>query len=234
MPKILVTETAVIEKYGINEKVGRFDTGADYVICQSDVLDSVYESELTERGFRFLDRILYMEIDLAKKNISADNGPKRILQDQGIVFACDGVFTESMYQMAYKAYTSDRRFHLNPVFSQQDAIPVIRAYIDQCRLGHMKIYKALHQDELLGYAVIDETADGKKCYFENVLGVTAPGIKGKMVAEALYGSVLTGEKSSFKKYAGRVSSSNMVSINLHFQLGAKVRGIYDEYIYKIQ
>ena len=38
MPKILVTETAVIEKYGINEKIDRFDTGADYVICQSDVL----------------------------------------------------------------------------------------------------------------------------------------------------------------------------------------------------
>lgn len=234
MPEKLVTETAIIEKYGINEKANQLDPGVDYIICQSDVLDSVYESELAERGFRFLDRILYMEINLAKKNKRTDNDSKRILQKQGIVFAYDEVFTESMYQVAYKAYTSDRRFHLNPVFSQQDAIPVIKAYIDECRLRHMKICKTLYHDELLGYVIIDETADEKKCYFENVLGVTTPGIKGKMVAEALYDSVLTGEKNNFKKYIGRVSSSNMASVNLHFQLGAKVRYIYDEYIYKIQ
>ena len=60
MPEKLVTETAIIEKYGINEKANQLDPGVDYIICQSDVLDSVYESELAERGFRFLDRILYL------------------------------------------------------------------------------------------------------------------------------------------------------------------------------
>lgn len=232
MPARLVTETSVIEKYNINEKISKFDTDVDYIICQSDVLDSAYESELVDKGFRFLDRILFMEISLAKINMNTV--PMTKLQEIGIHFEVDKIFTDSMYQTAYLTYTSDRRFHLDPVFHQQDAIPIIKAYIDVCRLKCMKIYKALHDDELLGYAIVDETADEKGGYFENVLGATIPGIKGKMIAEALYASILYGEKDNFKKYVGRVSASNAASINLHFQLGARVSCIYDEFICKIK
>ena len=197
----------------------------DYIICRADVLDSVYIHDLLQRGFRFLDRILTIEINLRS---GGERNTEISVND--ITLSSDTNYESDVYRLACQAYTTDRRFHLDPVFNQEKADRNIQAYIDICRSRNMKIYKAKHGNELLGFTIVDEEADEKRVYFENVLGATLPGMKGKLVAGPLYRSMLEGEKDSFKKYMGKVSSSNAASINLHFQLGGYVKQIQDEYI----
>lgn len=220
------TRTINIEKRDTAVGTGQIDSLADYVICRADPADSVYEDRLCSMGFRFLDRMLYFEIDLK----AFEEKPADALS--GIDFVCDDRFDDDVYALAHAAYTTDRRFHLKPVFDQVSANEVMDAYIDEFRDRELKLYKALHGRELLGFAVVDENADTRHLFFENVLGATRPGIKGKMIAAPLYSAMLAGERDRFRKYAGRVSSSNMASVNLHFQLGGHVTKIYDEFIYE--
>lgn len=202
-------------------------SAADYVICQSDVLDTMREEKLNGMGFRFLDRVFYFEIPLRSSAGSGDNAPI-----QEIEFSCSREIDDRVYELACQAYTSDRRFHLDPVFHQERANQVIRAYIEEFKTKRLKICKAMHGSELLGFTIVDETVDPRGKFFENVLGATMPGIRGKMIAYPLYRYMLEAEKEKFVKYVGRVSSSNAASINLHFQLGGSVKNIYDEFVYR--
>lgn len=225
--KELLTEDSKIHVYGMQD-IYDFETcSADYIICQVDVLDSIYENTLTNRGFQFHDRIFYMEIDLQQV-------PELRLQGipQEITFNVDNQYSEDVYELAYDSYVTDRRFHLEPVFDQKKAIPVIRTYIDSYKGEGLKIYKAKYKEELLGYTIVRENRDSKKAFFENVIGVTAPNIRGKAIAGPLYTTMLLGEKNEYKRYVGRVSASNASSVNLHYQLGGRVIKIYDEFIYR--
>lgn len=200
--------------------------GAGYLICRADPADSGREKELLDRGFSFLDRVLVLEIDLRRAAAApAAQGLPELRVER------DGTFSEDMAAMACQAYTADRRFHLESVFDQDQAGPVIRAYLDDCARRGMTVYRALHGDELLGFTVVDEDTGDRRC-FENVLGVTKPGIRGKMAAPGLYAAMLEGQRDRFQKYLGRVSSSNVSSLNLHFRLGAKVSSVYDEFIFR--
>ncbi len=200
-----------------------YNSAAKYIICQSEVLDFVFKEELSNKGYRFLDRILVFEIEICAANeLNIDMIPD-------VVFSCDREFDDRVYNTAFHAFTTDRRFHLQPAFNQHAANDVIEAYIHYCKENGFTIFKAEHEDELLGFAIVDDI-DRSINSFENVLGATMPGIKGKMVAGPLYKYMLMKESKVFKKYVGRVSSSNVASINLHTALGGRVKEIFDEFI----
>lgn len=202
-------------------------TGEDcYSIEKADVKDSERASILLSEGYRFLDRVLEIEISPAENEDSED------LSSQGIEFVVEDTISDDIFELACEAYDSDRRFHLEPVFDREKASIVLKQYIEGYKRPGVKVFKAYHGSELLGFAVADETADPRGKYFENVLGATKPGIKGKLIAAPLYKRMLSHEAGRFKKYYGKVSSSNMASINLHFMLGGRIRSIYDEFIYK--
>lgn len=224
---ILRTDKFEIERFESNLGVNMISFRSDYVICQSDVLDSAYEDKLLQMGFHFLDRILYFEIN-------TDRFVKRFSRNtvSEIDLVCDTKLDDDVFQLACEVYTSDRRFHLDSVFDQSKANLVIEAYIDYFRRRSIRVYKALYREKLLGFTVVDEKADSTNVFFENMLGATRPGIKGKMVAGPLYSFMIAEEGKIFKKYVGRVSSSNIASINLHHQLGGNVKKIYDEFIYR--
>jgi L-amino acid N-acyltransferase YncA len=135
-----------------------------------------------------------------------------------------------MIDMACKAYDTDRRFHLNNGFDQLIANKVIRAYIEKYSQNSLRIVTSTYKDKITGFTTIplirDEVA-------ENVLGVTEPSIVGKVSAYPLYRETLNILQSkSYRKYVGRVSTANAASLNLHFQLGARVIGIEDIYIWR--
>ena len=218
--------TINIEKKDAIPETDELNPQADYIICRADPLDSACENRLRGMGFRFLDRMLYFEIDLRTFSETSSE----LLS--GINFICDDRFGEDVHELAHAAYTTDRRFHLEPEFNQTLANEVIDMYIEDFKNRGMKLYKATHEKELLGFTVVDEKIDSGGSSFENVLGATKPGIKGKMVAAPLYSAMLSGEREKFRKYVGRVSSSNVSSINLHFQLGGHIAKTYDEYIYE--
>lgn len=225
--KITHTDTDSLIIYRTDERIDSIDPAFRYTVCQADVLDCQYEDALKSRGFQFHDRILFMEISLRGKE--ALPAPDSKL---GLRLVCDQDFGLDVYNLAYAVYTTDRRFHLESVFNQEQAIPFMKAYIDDCKARNMKIFKLYHDAELLGYTIVDEQADPRGLYFENMLGVTAPGIKGKLAAPTLYSYMLSAESQTFKKYVGRVSASNAASMNLHYQLGAKTASIYDEFIFR--
>jgi len=224
--EITKAESIQIRKHDLKSVNAPNIEGADYVICQVDVQDTEKSRELLSSGFAFLDRILLFEIGLANVQLNGTGALK------DISVTCDTEYIPEMNEIAHKAFIADRRFHLNHEFDLEKAAPIMDAYINRCKEQEMKIYKALHGTELLGFTIVNEKADPKGICFENMLGATMPGIKGKMIAPMLYKSMLCGEKDSFKKCLGRVSSSNLASLNLHIQLGGKVSGIYDEYIYR--
>ena len=139
-----------------------------------------------------------------------------------------GKFTEEMYLLAQQVFPTDRRFHLEPEFDSAGAASTIRAYMDYWKNVGATVLKIVEHEELLGFTILQRVSDDA---YENVLGVTRPGIKGKMAAYPLYCGMLDYIKAqSGTKYIGRVSTANIPSVNLHLQLGAKIRNVYDEYI----
>lgn len=228
MIKKLIADSCVIEKYDIQIDPIRIPNNTDYVIFQAGTDHPAHACALLQQGFEFLDRVLLMEINMEKagKREEYKSNPECRIER-------DDEYSPEMYILAQKALKTDRRFHLEPEFNDKLAAPIISAYIDQCKLQHMPVYKAKHFNELLGYTIVDEYADDSGDYFENVLGVTMPGIKGKMIAGMLYSAMMEGERRQFKKYFGRISAANIPSINMHFQLGGKVVSVCDEYIYRV-
>lgn len=202
-----------------------------YNIQQVDSLNDERIEELLKQGFHFHDRVLRVEISVeAQKDLL-----NRIEIPNGVSISLSDDFTEDMYHLACEAYKTDRRFHLEQRFDANVANDVIGAYLREFKEKNYLVVKALHQQNLLGFTVIRECE--QKEAFENVLGATLPGMKGKMIAVPLYGRMLRlVSESAFKsrrlKYRGGISSTNAASINLHMHFDAKVTAIIDEYIYR--
>lgn len=224
MSKTLFVGTNEIKRYQLGAT--EIDTSSGYTIVEVDVKNSSYESKLLSSGYRFLDRVFEMDIALSGA-VDVDD-----LSSQGIKFVVDSIVSDDIYELACEVYDSDRRFHLDPVFNQENANHILKQYIEDYKQIGVKVFKAYREQELLGFTIVNENVDEKAIFFENVLGATKPGIKGKMIAAPLYKKMLYEESKTFKKYYGKVSSSNLASINLHFMLGGRIRNIYDEFIYK--
>ena len=72
-----------------------------YTIVNVDVKDSLYENELLSQGYRFLDRILEIEIPLTGKEEADD------LSAQGIKFIVDDKVLRELEQMEKEADVDD-------------------------------------------------------------------------------------------------------------------------------
>ena len=230
--KVLTTQAEIIVRYDFDER-GKIDSGADYYICAVDPMKPEQSKELLDTGFVFHDRRIVMERVLKNERHIAKQGDIVIKKDS---------IDHMVYEVAYLVFTKDRRFHLLPMHDQKRAIPVIKAYIDECVKQNMMAYKAFHDDELLGFAIVLGKGERENIshnairggIVENFLGAVKPGIKGKITANILYSSMLNGESDSFHKYVGKVSSENVASLNLHYGLGAKAVSVYDLYIKRIK
>ena len=142
-------------------------------------------------------------------------------------FAVENKFVPEMYDLACKALTQDRRFHLDEYYNENLSHKVICSYInDYLRRDHI-IYTARYNNTIVGYTfiLIDNNT------VENILGVTMPTISGKVAAYPLYCGMLNELQNwGIKKYLGTISSSNLPSLNLHIQLGAQMVEVKDKYI----
>lgn len=137
-------------------------------------------------------------------------------------------FTDEILDLALKAFDTDRRSFLERDFAPVErAYEVINAYIAYYRSRRHKIIKAVHGDNVLGFVILHEVENG---VYENVLGLTKQNLMGKAAAVPLYSSVLGIVGAEGKRYLGIASSTNMASINLHMQLGARATDTIDRYI----
>lgn len=194
-------------------------------IRRVEAVDDRCAEELKAVGYRFLDRILLMEIDLKATEKRRGEIAAKLID---IPVELSETFPEDLSALACEALPTDRRFHLEPLFDAEAAKPRIEAYIKSYREKGALLFSVRREGQLLGFTIVEKQEKGA---FENVLGVTRPDMHGRMAAFPLYNAMLNGmREAGFRKYIGRVSSSNLASINLHINLGAKVAGIYDEYI----
>ena len=212
-----------------------FDPGTaeqyDYVMLRINVREPEKTRNLIHHGFSFHDRYLKMEINIEKTSEVRESLAKKT---PPFFLSASHDFEPVMLDMACQAYAFDRRYHLGAGYDNDMAREMIRAHLSRYKEEGCLIVKIYdnQKNELLGYTVLKKKSD---FVVENVMGLTLPGIKGKVSAFGLYNGMLNTIAEMVGKkgiYMGYVSSENITSINLHNGLGARVSGIEDEYIYR--
>lgn len=198
---------------------------AKYIIAQTHFRRTNEIAQLLDLGFCFHDRCLRLEVSTSRaKKYYSERGSSA----NDILVRETEAFTDEMLDLALKAFDTDRRFFLDREFTPvEHAFEVIRAYIAYYRSRRHKIIKAVHRDSVLGFVILHEVENG---IYENVLGLTKQNLMGKAAAVPLYSSVLGIVGAEGKRYLGIASSTNMASINLHMQLGARATDAIDRYI----
>ena len=203
--------------------------GKKYKIEKVEFDNTEYIEDLLNKGYRFHDRVIRMEIPLKGNKIISDSDMERLLHFP--IKICDK-FADDVYDLAHAAYTTDRRFHLDLHFNQTNANEVIDSYIECCKQAKMRVVRCEFKEQLLGVIVLRDNEDGT---IDNVLGAVKPDMQGRMAAYSLYANTLKMlAEDGYKKYYGDVSSSNVASLNLHINLGAKAVSVIDEYIMEIE
>ncbi len=227
--EILSFHGGTLKRYSVRETYVPDDT--EYIIQQIEANKAEKLTGLSEAGPGFHERFIFVEINL-KATAKARNQIKNALPD--ILLGFSHEYTNDLYELACESFEADRRFHLEQQFDQNRAAEVKKAYIDWCRDQNMPVFTARKENDLLGYIIINP--DSGVGIFQIMLGVTRPGIKGKMAAYPLYNGLLNAmalpENGGYTKYCGYISSANMASLNLHQRLGARFVSAVDEYIYR--
>ncbi|MCM1217616.1 MAG: hypothetical protein NC548_24255 [Lachnospiraceae bacterium] len=227
--EILQCRDCCLKKYSVDERFAPDDDA--YIIQQIESNDMQRAEDLLKQGFRFHERFLFIEISLKAAVRMCDRVEDSV---SGIVWKMGDEYPPDIYELAYESFETDRRFHLDRQFDQSRARAVKEAYINRCRECGCKVFSICKDGELLGYSIVNpQPGRGAGC-FQNMLGVTRAGMKGKMAAVPLYSGLLekmaTPAYGGFTKYCGYVSTTNIASMNLHSYLGGKIVGTVDEYI----
>lgn len=207
--------------------------GTKYIVQQVEKQQIEKAVELLSQGFEFHERYLLVENNLkSEENLCEQTN--EILK--GVCMEIEHDYREDLYSLAYESFEADRRFHLERKFDQEIARYVKESYINQCRDSGMPFFSVRKDGKLLGYIIIELQPQKAGGCIHIMLGVTCPGIKGKMIAPLLYKGMLMRfsltENGGYTKYRGYISSANIASINLHQGLGAKIIKVVDEYIYR--
>ena len=208
------------------------DEQFDYIIQRVDPDDAVRTEELLSKGFRFHDRLLFMEIAgerirKAVSNASSDGGL--------FTFERECPYTEEMQALAVESFPTDRRFHYELLFDKTFGggyESCIRQYLLQCESRNDVVIRALAGKQMQGFIIL---RDESCVSMENVMGVAGKSFLGRAAALPLYQRALGyiyERKGAKAKYHGRVSGKNVPSVNLHCALGARILYSYDEYIKK--
>lgn len=196
----------------------RPDSDFTLVHVQYDDIESIKKAK--DKGFEFLNRTITASISLQSiKDDLGDNIRANIV--------CDKDITHDMYEIAYLAFPTDRRFHLGEAFDNTLAKKLIKAYIDDANEKNILVFKCYHKERLVGFTIV-EINDEITC--ETILGAVLPEYHKRGVAINLYAYMrnVLAEKG-YKEVFGRIASTNVSSINLHVSLGARFADTEDVY-----
>lgn len=163
--------------FGQAEAVLQELPSAEYVIAKVDRLRTPVIKDLQASGFVFHERFIEMKFNIkrALQQLPIESASKVTVQERH-------GFTEEMLALARKAYGTERRFHLAPDFDDALAAKVIAATASQYEAQGARVFTATHAGDLLGFCTFLPCGND----YYNAMGLTAPGIKGKMAALPLY------------------------------------------------
>ena len=218
-----VDDELLIKYYNYNE-VFEIDSRTDYIIARTSPENVERIIQLEKAGFSFHNRTILCEINLDRLN------PDLVKLLRGDVRKKTAVLPDEIYDVASKAFTTDRRFHLEKRFNQSLANRVLGKFIsEQLNLAKV-VFTCYHKERIIGFTIIKDLGEGR-C--ENVLGAVDPEYQNKGAAFNLYVSMAKSlQEDGYKTLYGRISTTNTASINLHIMLGGKYSQVEDEYIFR--
>lgn len=210
-----------VDYYDTEETWGEIRPDADYTIVRSRPEDTARSALLERNGFTFHNRTFLCEVPLQKLD---RNLAKMVRAD----VKSDDAFTEDIYELAGRAFVTDRRFHLKKTFDQEFAKTALRGYIDGWKNRGCFFFKCFFKGQLTGFTLI-RPLSSMEC--ENVLGAVEPEYQNRGMAFNLYVYMANAlREMGYKSLYGRISTSNTPSVNLHAMLGGKFSAVEDEYI----
>lgn len=208
--------------YEPGDKLGGLTEEKDYVIAKACPEDVGRIKELEERGFCFHNRTVLGEIPLSVLNEKQLRMIRADVREEGNI-------TPDLYELARRCFPRDRRFHLKKDFDQGLADKILKGYMDELSGERLRVYKCFHKSRLTGFTIV-KNLENQNC--ENVLGAVDPEYQNRGAALNLYLYMMKCLRDNgMEKLYGRISTTNMASINLHIALGAKYREPMDEYIH---
>lgn len=210
-------------RYYDHDEAFAADGEADYIIVRTYPEDTARIIQLEDAGFSFHNRTMLCEIQLDRLN------PDLVKLVRGDVRKT-AALPEEICAVADKAFTMDRRFHLDKGFNQMLAGRILGKYVPEQLESACAVYACYHKNRMIGFTVVKDLGGGK-C--ENVLGAVDPEYQNKGAAFNLYIYMAESLKEdSYKTLCGRISTTNTASINLHIMLGGKYSHVEDEYIFR--
>lgn len=212
-----------VDYYGTEDLWKERRPDADYTIVCSRPEDTARSSMLEKGGFTFHNRTFLCEIPLSKLEQSL---VKLVRAD----VKKDDIFAEDLYELAGRAFVTDRRFHLKKSFDQEFARKIIRGYIDRWNDSGCFFFKCFYKGRLTGFTLI-HSLNATEC--ENLLGAVEPEYQNRGMAFNLYVYMANAlREMGYKSLYGRISTNNTPSVNLHAMLGGKFSAVEDEYIFR--
>lgn len=209
-----------VNYYDADEPVGEL-RGKGYRLVKTAASDAGRVSALLERGFCFHER--YLDYVIIPGRLE-QRLVKMVRADVREGHAMDG----DMTALACRAFDRDRRFHLDPAYSQETAGKIIRGFLKELSRETLLTYKCYHGEKPVGFTIVrPDNAGG--C--ENLLGAVEPDYRKKGAAFNLYIFMTDSlRKKGFETLTGSISSGNIASLNLHLMLGAAFTDAWDHYI----
>ncbi len=207
---------------GTGADAGAGTVDVDVIVARTDPEDVARVQALRKREFVFHNRTV-----LGTVSLKALSGP--LFERARSQVEVDTRVDQAVYGLAYTAFPKDRRFHLKADFDQDFANAVLKSYIDHYSQQDVLVFRSMYKDELAGFTIV-QLKEGGAC--ENVLGAVSPLYQGRGIAIGLYTGMLKHlQNLGMKELSGRISTTNMASINLHIALGAKYSHPEDDYIW---
>lgn len=211
-----------VDYYDVDE-LYVMDPETNYMIVRTRPEDTKRIMELESIGFTFHDRTFLCEISPQKLD---PNFVKLIRAEVKMDFA----FSDDIYDLANQTFITDRRFHLKKEFDQKFAGRIIEEYINDLKKSGCFWFKSFHRGQLTGFTFVRPYSN---IICENMLGAVSKEYQNKGVAFQLYAFMVNSlREMGYRSLYGRISTSNIPSINLHIMLGGKFSKVKDEYIFR--
>ena len=166
-----------------------------------------YELEMYRRGFYLADRTIGTSIGLSKL-------PENIAQMVRLDVTETIEYKSEIYEIAQRAFVSDRRFHVFPKLNPDVAASVLKQWVDSLD----DILVCIYRERVIGFLAL--THPSPDTMFVHLAAVEAR-YRLAGAASSLYARACAiARDRGCKKLDGRISSTNMPVMNIYAKFGA--------------
>lgn len=169
--------------------------------------NTTYILEMQEYGYQFVDRMLYVTINLKRCNLDLNQCIRMspILTSE---------YKNEIKELAVNNFNTDRRFHVEIDYNQEIAKAIIDEWVEEIP----EFYVCLYKENVTGFLALKEQEDRKNA--EVYLAAVEKRYRTSGAALSLYANALKiGLEKGYHSITGYISSNNTSVMNLYSYLG---------------